>query len=346
MSRRRVQFTLDSGNIKSLSSEEIRMILRAADELIGTGGRSILVKILKGSKDKKVLEHKLDLCPAYGFYKSMTMTEISYRVDWMIEQDYIDIDYADRLPMIVFTDQGWSIEKETLIEEFYEKFRLCLKENRTDIVNEMKDYNRQVVFGLLEKIRDSKNKAFIPILEAWKAVDVRKVRQRISSVQKSLESGDVTPVISFRKAVKSDAATITHLIHDTVMQQYPRYYPKEVADFFCLLHSKERILEDIGAGNVWLLMGDDQILGTGTIEENHMTRVYVPPKLQHKGYGSRIMQELEMRIAQNYDTVGLDASLPACRVYEKRGYHTIRHDQINLMNDVILVYDVMEKQVR
>ncbi len=50
MSRRkpRVQYLLDSGNIKKLSDEEIRVILRATDELIAAGGRNMLVKIRKG----------------------------------------------------------------------------------------------------------------------------------------------------------------------------------------------------------------------------------------------------------------------------------------------------------
>lgn len=41
MARRvnRVSYQLDSGNIKSLPEEEIKCILRAADELIHSGGR-------------------------------------------------------------------------------------------------------------------------------------------------------------------------------------------------------------------------------------------------------------------------------------------------------------------
>ena len=50
---RRVLVSLDAGEIKDLPQEDIRMILRGADELISTGGRSMLAKILKGSKDKK-----------------------------------------------------------------------------------------------------------------------------------------------------------------------------------------------------------------------------------------------------------------------------------------------------
>ena len=35
----RVRYELDSGDIRSLTIEEIKVILRAADELIATGGR-------------------------------------------------------------------------------------------------------------------------------------------------------------------------------------------------------------------------------------------------------------------------------------------------------------------
>jgi predicted ArsR family transcriptional regulator len=51
----KIEYRLDSRGIKDLSAEEIRAILRAADELIAAGGRSMLAKILKGSKDKRTL---------------------------------------------------------------------------------------------------------------------------------------------------------------------------------------------------------------------------------------------------------------------------------------------------
>lgn len=58
--KQRVRYKLDSGDISCLADEEIKAILRAADELVATGGRSMLAKILKGSKDKKVLEYGLE----------------------------------------------------------------------------------------------------------------------------------------------------------------------------------------------------------------------------------------------------------------------------------------------
>ena len=43
---RRVPVILDAGKIKDLPQEDIRMILRGADELISTGGRSMLAKMI------------------------------------------------------------------------------------------------------------------------------------------------------------------------------------------------------------------------------------------------------------------------------------------------------------
>jgi hypothetical protein len=67
MSRKvqRVHYYLDPKDIKTLPPEDLAAILRGADELIGSGGRSLLVKILKGSRAKDVLRLELDHCPVY-----------------------------------------------------------------------------------------------------------------------------------------------------------------------------------------------------------------------------------------------------------------------------------------
>lgn len=87
------------------------------------------------------------------------------------------------------------------------------------------------------------------------------------------------------------------------------------------------------------------IVGTGCYKENHITRVYVKPEYQGRGYGSYIMQCLENQINLKYDTVYLDASLPASHLYEKRGYQTTRHEKWKVKNGRILVYEVMMKSL-
>ena len=188
MSRKvhRVPVILDAGEIKDLPQEDIRMILRGADELISTGGRSMLAKILKGSKDKKIFEYKLNECPAYGYYQDMKLDDISKCIDWMIKKDYLRIEYDYRLPLLVFSEKGWQIEKETFAQELYRRMCLDVEEKKARVFFEMKEVNRQVVMCVLDKIEKEGTEEFLPYLEAWKMLEVKKVAARISEVENKI----------------------------------------------------------------------------------------------------------------------------------------------------------------
>lgn len=183
---RRVPVVLDAGEIKDLPQEDIRMILRGADELISTGGRSMLAKILKGSKDKKIFEYKLNECPAYGYYQDMKLDDISKCIDWMIKKDYLRIEYDYRLPLLVFSEKGWQIEKETFAQELYQRMCLDVEEKKARVLFEMKEVNRQVVMCVLDKIEKEGTEEFLPYLGAWKMLEVKKVAARIAKVEKKI----------------------------------------------------------------------------------------------------------------------------------------------------------------
>ncbi len=183
---RRVPVVLDAGEIKDLPLEDIRMILRGADELISTGGRSMLAKILKGSKDKKIFEYKLNECPAYGYYQDMKLDDISKCIDWMIKEDYLRIEYDYRLPLLVFSEKGWQIEKETFAQELYQRMCLDVEEKKARVLFEMKEVNRQVVMCVLDKIEKEGTEEFLPYLGAWKMLEVKKVAARIAEVEKKI----------------------------------------------------------------------------------------------------------------------------------------------------------------
>ena len=183
---RRVPVILDAGEIKDLPQEDIRMILRGADELISTGGRSMLAKILKGSKDKRIFEYKLNECPAYGYYQDMKLDDISKCIDWMIKKDYLRIEYDYRLPLLAFSEKGWQIEKETFAQELYQRMCLDVEEKKARVIFEMKEVNRQVVMCVLDKIEKEGTEEFLPYLEAWKMLEVKKVAARISEVENKI----------------------------------------------------------------------------------------------------------------------------------------------------------------
>ncbi|MDE6432660.1 MAG: GNAT family N-acetyltransferase [Lachnospiraceae bacterium] len=141
-----------------------------------------------------------------------------------------------------------------------------------------------------------------------------------------------------------DLQAVYDVVQHTIKTIYPKYYPAEVVDFFCELHSKDAILKDIENGYVSVLKIDGKIVATGCFVENHITRVYVMPEHQKKGYGTFIVKNIEKQISDKYDKANLDASLPAAALYEKLGFSTIKHERYPVENGVILAYEIMEKE--
>jgi GNAT superfamily N-acetyltransferase len=149
----------------------------------------------------------------------------------------------------------------------------------------------------------------------------------------------------YQQATIQELNEIFNVVQDTIKKVYPKYYPAEVVDFFCEHHSKAAIKKDIEDGFVSILKVDEKIVATGCFVDNHITRVYVLPEYQNKGYGAFIIKDIEAKIACRYDEVSLDASLPAAALYEKLGYHTLKHEKYPVENGAILAYEVMQKEL-
>ena len=86
--------------------------------------------------------------------------------------------------------------------------------------------------------------------------------------------------------------------------------------------------------------------GTVTIRNNEMTRLFVPPEQQGRGYGWTLMDFAEERIAEHYDEIVLDASLSAKGTYKKRGYVECEYHKIPTEGGQFLCYDVMRKRLK
>ncbi|MCX6036519.1 MAG: RQC-minor-1 family DNA-binding protein [Chloroflexi bacterium] len=170
MSRRvqRVKYHLDPMKIKELPSVEIKSILRGADELIAHGGRSLLAKVLKGSCSKEVLNLHLNQSPVYGYYRGLSEDDVLARIDWVILNGYLRLEYDYRLPLLVYTEAGCD--------------RLLETGQRPYDMSFLKDKSRDLVWFLLDKILTCGDPKYIPVLEDWKLVDYKKVKERIQQV--------------------------------------------------------------------------------------------------------------------------------------------------------------------
>jgi hypothetical protein len=196
MSRRvhRVEYRLQPARIGTLPDAELRAILRGADPLIMRGGRTLLCKVLKGSRDRKVLELGLDRLPVYGCYRGMPDDDVLARIDWVIARGYLDIEYDYRLPLLVYTPAGWEIEKETYARELVAGFDALLAAGPPFDLAYLKDRNRGLILRVLELVEESADTRYVPLLEAWAVIDYRKVRERIRRVVRHLRAGPAPPL--------------------------------------------------------------------------------------------------------------------------------------------------------
>ena len=99
--------------------------------------------------------------------------------------------------------------------------------------------------------------------------------------------------------------------------------------------------ETISAGKVYILNGGDATVGTVTLSENSINRLFVLPECQHKGYGKALLDFAEEKILEKFDHVQIDASFPAKRIYRKRGYKETEYNTVKTDNGDYLCYDVM-----
>ena len=102
--------------------------------------------------------------------------------------------------------------------------------------------------------------------------------------------------VRFEKAAECHAAQIAALVQHTVREIYPKYYLPEIVDAFCSLHDENAVLQDVWQNAVYGLWLGNHLIGTGTAQQDHITRVYVLPAFQGRGYGSFIMEKLEKQL--------------------------------------------------
>ena len=116
--------------------------------------------------------------------------------------------------------------------------------------------------------------------------------------------------MSIRQAVLADLSTVKNITELTISEVYPRYYPKGAVDFFLEHHNEEEILNDIKKDRVFLC--SDALwnaIGTVTVKDNEICRLFVLPVHQGKGYGREMLDFAEKRISGQYSKIVLEPLL-------------------------------------
>ncbi len=149
---------------------------------------------------------------------------------------------------------------------------------------------------------------------------------------------------TIREFQRTDLSALKALVHKTIATCYPGHYCTEAVRFFLDYHSEEAILRDAQKGRTLIVDKAGRILGTGTLVDDEIKRVFVDPTFQKQGFGRRIMRQLEEAAArQGAAAVKLDASLPAKVFYDRLGYGTVEPAFLSVENGQRLDFFKMQK---
>ena len=149
---------------------------------------------------------------------------------------------------------------------------------------------------------------------------------------------------NIREFSLSDLEAVRKVIIDTIEACYPVAYCREAVDFFKEHHRVENLLKSVKKDYIIVLEMDGRIVGTGTLERDEITRVFVLPEYQGLGLGKMIMQTLEEKArSQGIKAVNIDASLVSLDFYHHLGYETTSVMYIPVENDQRLDYEEMKK---
>jgi hypothetical protein len=179
---------LNVRGLTDIPDSELRAILRGADDIIGKGGRNLLTNTLRGSTSKPVLEVGLDESPVYGHFRHLSRDDTLARIDWVILNGYLHIEYGAHLPVLVFSDNGWEIAREIRANELLEGILVTVGDGPPYRMEHLKNRDRGLILLLLDKIEATGEAKVIPALQVWKKMDYKKVQLRINQVIRRLEN--------------------------------------------------------------------------------------------------------------------------------------------------------------
>lgn len=127
--------------------------------------------------------------------------------------------------------------------------------------------------------------------------------------------------VVIRPFKEDDLPSVYELVQNTINISYRSDYSAEAIELFKEYHSRENILDNAMNGYTVVAVEDGKIVGTGTLLETSIRRVFISPLRQRRGIGTLIIEELEKQARNNkIPTLELASAIGSRSFWESRGY--------------------------
>ncbi len=146
-----------------------------------------------------------------------------------------------------------------------------------------------------------------------------------------------------RQAKEQDTGMVHDIVCRTIKEAYSRHYAPEVVDYFLDCHNTQNIHKDISNGDTYIVEINGECIGTGSHNGNYISRVFIHPDFQGRGYGTEIVDHLEKLILQDHEKVFLHSAVTGHQFYLRHGYSEKEAVNTTITDGAVFKYIVMEK---
>lgn len=140
-----------------------------------------------------------------------------------------------------------------------------------------------------------------------------------------------------RGALIGDVGAISHLIIQTLREINAKDYPTTVIEEVIKSFSPDQIVIRMKQRHVFVVIREECIIGTASLEDNVVRPVFILPNNQHQHIGSMLMSHLE-KIAKelNIHILTVPSSITAKGFYRKLGYKVLRNEHYGEERTIIM----------
>lgn len=151
-------------------------------------------------------------------------------------------------------------------------------------------------------------------------------------------------LLFIREYIQSDCMELTELFYNTVHTVNAKDYTKEQLNVWATGKvDLEKWNQSLQEHYTLIAIENDRIIGFGDIDKTgYLDRLYIHKDYQRKGIATALCDKLEQ--VSNITKIITHASITAKGFFEKRGYSTIKQQQVKRQG-IILINYVMEKNI-
>jgi ribosomal protein S18 acetylase RimI-like enzyme len=146
--------------------------------------------------------------------------------------------------------------------------------------------------------------------------------------------------IVIRQATAADAEAVHKIVLLALRETNARDYPPSVIERL-VLALPDKVASNLETWCAFVAIVDGRVVGTGSLNGQTLTSVYVHPDFQGRGVATRLMDAVENAAnAQSQRTLNVQSSVTAKAFYAKRGFKVVREGHFGEEPTILMSKDI------